>query len=80
MKKIIVSGAVAAIAAVSFAGNASAALPEPGPGCFGKVHKAVNTHEDVQALLDVENVGDLVQKSEGKGQGKNMTARSVCAS
>lgn len=75
MKRIIVSGTVAAIAAVSFAGTASAF--EPGtPQCFGQVHKAVNAGALSEAGID--NVGDLVQGSEGKGKGKNATAKSLC--
>ena len=74
MKRIIVTGAVAALATVSFAGTASAF--EPGtPQCFGQVHKAVNDG----ALDGIENVGQLVQASEGKGQGKNMAAKELCA-
>jgi hypothetical protein len=69
MKKIIVTGAVAAIAAVSFAGTASAA--PSANACFGQTHKAVNAG----AVDGVENVGQLVQgplvESFGnKGQGK----------
>ena len=41
MKKIIVTAAVSAIAAVSFAGNASAAPAKA--ACFGQVHKTINT-------------------------------------
>lgn len=78
MKKIIITGAISAIAAVSFAGTASAAeLPTPGtPGCFGQVHKAVNGGVLSPAI---NNVGELVQASDGKGQGKNATARSLCS-
>ncbi len=72
MKRIIITGAVSAIAAVSFAGTASAF--EPGtPQCFGQVHKAVNA-----GAVGVDNVGELVQGSEDKGQGKNATAKSLC--
>ena len=76
MKRIIISGAVAALATLAFSGTAGAF--EPGTSqCFGQVHKAVNAG----ALSDsgIENVGQLVQASEGKGKGKNMTARALCA-
>ncbi len=73
MKRIIVTGAFAALATVSFAGTASAF--EPGtPQCFGQVHKAVNGG----ALDGIDNVGQLVQASAGKGLGKNATAKSLC--
>jgi hypothetical protein len=71
MKKIIVAGAVSAIAAVSFAGSASAF--EPGtPQCFGQVHKAINK----DGALGLENVGQLVK--EIGGQGKNAAAKGLC--
>ena len=73
MKRIIATGAFAALATVSFAGTASAF--EPGtPQCFGQVHKAVNAG----ALDGIDNVGQLVQASDGRGQGKNATAKSLC--
>ena len=67
MKKIIVAGAVSALAAVSFAGTTNAA-PAPA-ACFGQVHKTINSGEG--------NVGDLV-KLVG-GQGKNAAAKEICA-
>ena len=70
MKKIIVTAAVSAIAAVSFAGNASAAPADA--ACFGQVHKTINT----EGALGFTNVGDVV-KAIG-GQGKNDTARGIC--
>ena len=83
MKKIIVAGAVSALAAVSFAGTTSAAeLPEPGtPGCFGQVHKAVNG--GVLEGAGINNVGDLVKSDLAndlgkKGQGKKALATSLC--
>ncbi len=76
MKRIIATGSVAALALVGFAGTASAF--EPGtPQCFGQVHKAVN--DGALEGLGIENVGDLVQASEGKGKGKNMAAKDLCA-
>ncbi len=66
MKRIIVTGVVSAIAAVSFAGTASAF--EPGtPQCFGQVHKAVNAGAVVPG---VENVGQLLKALDATGQGK----------
>ena len=75
MKRIIVSGAVAALATVTFAGAANAAGPADA-ACFGQVHKAVNS-----GFLgdDVPNVGTFVQGFDNKGQGKNAVARSLCA-
>jgi hypothetical protein len=74
MKRIIATGSVAALALVGFAGTATAF--EPGtPQCFGQVHKAVNDG----ALAGIENVGQLVQASEGKGKGKNEAAKALCA-
>ncbi len=52
MKRIIITGAVDAIAAVSFAGTASAAPADA--ACFGQIHKAVNAGE---TAFKVENVG-----------------------
>jgi hypothetical protein len=76
MKRVIVSGAVAVLATLTFSGTAGAF--EPGtPQCFGQVHKAVNA--GALSGSGIDNVGDLVQASEGKGKGKNMTARSLCA-
>ena len=75
IKRIIISGAVAAVATLTFSGTAGAF--EPGtPQCFGQVHKAVNAG----ALSDsgIDNVGQLVQASPGKGQGKNMAAKGFC--
>ena len=70
-KNKLIVGAVAAVAAVSFAGTASAF--EPGtPQCFGQVHKAVNSG----ALEDFDNVGQLVRAL--GGQGKNAAARGLC--
>lgn len=75
MKRIIVTGAVAALASVSLASTASAFTPGT-PQCFGQVHKAVNAGALADAGID--NVGQLVQASPGKGQGKNATAQSLC--
>ena len=72
-KKIITGLAAAGLGIGAFAGTASAF--EPGtPQCFGQVHKAVNAG----ALDGIDNVGQLVQSFDDKGQGKNATARSLC--
>jgi hypothetical protein len=77
MKKIIVTGVVSAIAAVSFAGTASAAPADR--ACFGQVHKLVNA-----GGIGLDNVGQLVQSTDpvtGEkllGQGKNATAKTFC--
>jgi hypothetical protein len=77
MKKIIVAGAVSAIAAISFAGTTSAAPAPDGPACFGQIHKAVNAG----ALADPEtgkpaNVGQFVMGLDAKGQDKKMIVNS----
>ena len=71
MKRIIVTGTLAVLAAASFAGTASAFTPGT-PQCFGQVHKAVN----VDGALGLDNVGQLV-KAVG-GQGKNTAADGLC--
>jgi hypothetical protein len=77
MKRIITAGSIAALAVVGLAGTASAF--EPGtPQCFGQVHKFVNEGGLKTLGLDIDNVGQLVQASEGKGQGKNMAAKGFC--
>ncbi len=73
MKRIIASGAVAALATITFAGSASA-FEAGTPECFGQVHKAINGG----ALSDagIDNVGDLVMAV--GGQGKNAAAKDLC--
>ena len=72
MKRIIITGAVSAIAAVSFAGTASAA-PVPGtPQCFGQIHKLINT----EGYKGFQTVGELVKVA--GGQGKNEAAKGLC--
>ena len=68
MKRIIVTGAVAAIAAVSFAGTASAAPTLDGPQCFGQIHKAVNG--GFFESDGINNVGQLLKAKDTQGQGK----------
>ncbi len=71
MKRLLATGFIAAFAVLGSAGTASAARASP--GCFGQVHKVINT----QGALGFTNVGDVV-KVVG-GQGKNAIARSICA-
>ena len=72
MKKIIITGAVSAIAAVSFAGTASAAPAADGPACFGGIHRSINK----DGALGLNNVGELVKVA--GGQGKNAAATGLC--
>ena len=71
MKRILVAGSIAALALVGSAGTATAA--PSASACFGQVHKTINT----EGALGFTNVGDVV-KALG-GQGKNDTARGICA-
>jgi hypothetical protein len=71
MKRILVAVSVAALSTIGFAGAASAAPADA--ACFGQVHKTINT----EGALGFTNVGDVV-KAIG-GQGKNDTARGICA-
>ena len=71
MKRILAAGAIAGLAMVGFAGNASA---EPASAaCFGQVHKLVNSG----GLDGISNVGELVQ-AVGGGQAKNTAAKGFC--
>jgi uncharacterized membrane protein len=75
MKKIIIAGAVSALAAVSFAGSASAA--PAGQACFGQIHKGVNAGEVVPG---VDNVGQLLKALDVTGQGKKALVKDgICA-
>lgn len=71
MKRILATGSIAALAMVGFAGTASAAPADA--ACFGQIHKLVNS-----GAIGLDNVGQLVQASENRGQGKNATARTFC--
>ena len=75
MKRALISAAVAATATLTFSGTAGA-FEAGTPQCFGQVHKAVNS--GALSGSGIDNVGDLVQASEGKGKGKNLTAQSLC--
>lgn len=70
MKRILITGAVVALAVFGVAGSASAAPADA--ACFGQVHKTINT----EGALGFTNVGDVV-KAIG-GQAKNDTARGIC--
>ena len=70
MKRILATGAIAALAVFGSAGAAHAAPADA--ACFGQVHKTINT----EGALGFTNVGDVV-KALG-GQGKNETARGIC--
>ncbi|MDN4486579.1 hypothetical protein QQX10_00190 [Demequina sp. SYSU T00039] len=72
MKRIIATGFITALALVGFAGTANAAPADA--ACFGQIHKAVNA-----GAVGLDNVGQLVQASDGKGQGKNALARELAA-
>jgi hypothetical protein len=69
-------GIIAASALAIAAFSAPAAAAPNDAACFGQIHKIVNT----QGFAGYNTVGELVQASEGKGQGKNTLARSLCAS
>ncbi|MFE6254731.1 hypothetical protein [Agromyces sp. NPDC057865] len=71
MKRILATGFIAALATFGAAGAANAAPADV--ACFGQVHKTINT----EGALGFTNVGDVV-KALG-GQGKNETARGICA-
>ncbi|PKH41283.1 hypothetical protein SAMN05192575_114109 [Nocardioides alpinus] len=71
MKRILAASSIAAFALVGLAGTANAAPSDA--ACFGQVHKTINT----EGALGFTNVGDVV-KAIG-GQGKNETARGICA-
>ena len=70
MKRIIVTGSVAALAALGLAAPASAAPTDA--ACFGQVHKTVNSG----GLDGFDNVGQLVKALGGKG--KNAAAKGLC--
>lgn len=72
MKRMLATGAIAALALVGSAGGAAAAPNDN--ACFGQVHKAVNT---AGAVDGVDNVGQLV-KAVGGGQAKNTAAKGFC--
>ncbi|GAA2027182.1 hypothetical protein GCM10009819_08180 [Agromyces tropicus] len=71
MKRILATGFIAALATLGVAAPAHAA--PNAAACFGQVHKTINT----EGALGFTNVGDVV-KAIG-GQGKNDTARGLCA-
>ena len=71
MKRIFVIGSIAALAFVGMAGTANAATPDA--ACFGQVHKTINT----EGFGPFTNVSQVVGAL--GGQGKNSTARGICA-
>jgi len=71
MLRMLAAGSIAALALIGFAGNATAAPAEA--GCFGQVHKTVNSG----GVAGFDNVGELVQAL-GGGQAKNSVANSLC--
>ena len=62
MKRMLAATSIAALALIGSAGAAQAA---PDANCFGQTHKTVNS-----GAVGVDNVGQLVQSLEGRGQGK----------
>ncbi len=71
MERILTIGSIVAPSVFGFAGTADAAPADA--ACFGQVHRTINT----VGALDFTNVGDVVQAL--GGQGKNATARMICA-
>jgi hypothetical protein len=69
-------GIIAASALAIAAFSAPAAAAPADAACFGQIHKAVNGGVLAPA---VNNVGQLVQGFENKGQGKNELARTLAA-
>lgn len=70
MKRVLVAGSIAALAALGLSAPAGAAPAEA--ACFGQVHKTVNSG----GLTGFDNVGELVKAA--AGQGKNAAARGRC--
>ena len=76
MKKIIGIVAASAFAIAAFSAPVAAANDNAiaDGQCFGGVHKFVNSG----GLDGVDNVGQLVQSLENKGQGKKAVAQTFC--
>ena len=72
MKRMLVAGAISALALIGVPAAASAAPASPDAACFGGIHKAIN----VDGALGLSNVGELVKQA--GGQGKNAAARALC--
>ncbi|MET0860946.1 MAG: hypothetical protein ABW091_07950 [Microbacterium sp.] len=70
MKRILAIGSIAALAVLGFAAPANAAPADA--GCFGQVHKIINT----EGYAGFTNVGEVVQAV--GAQGKNDTAKGLC--
>jgi hypothetical protein len=75
MKRMLIAGSITALTLIGTAGTATAAADLSGSDCFGGVHKAVNDG----LVPGVDNVGQLVQSLEGRGQGKKDLAGGLCA-
>lgn len=72
MKRILVTGAIVALATLGFAAPAQA-MPADA-ACFGQIHKAVNAGT---AVPGIDNVGQAVGAL-GGGQAKNAFAQAAC--
>ena len=72
MKRMLATGSIAALAMVGFSATASADPAQA--GCFGQVHKYVNT----VGYAGADNVGQLIG-AVGGGQEKNTAARGLVA-
>ena len=72
MKRMLATGSIAALAMVGFSATASADPAQA--GCFGQVHKYVNT----EGYATADNVGELIGVVQG-GQNKNSAARDLVA-
>ena len=70
MKRILATGFIVALATFGVAGTAHATPADA--GCFGQVHKTINT----EGALGFTNVGDVVTAV--GGQGKKEIAMGLC--
>ena len=60
MKRILATGAIAALAVFGFAGTAHAAPADA--ACFGQIHKTINT----EGALGFSTVGEVVQATRSR--------------
>ena len=76
MKKLIgiVAASSLAIAAIGAPAMAKSDNAVQDGRCFGSVHQLVNSG----GLDGIDNVGQLVQSLENKGQGKKEVAQTFC--
>ena len=70
MKRTLIATSIAALALLGSGGAAQAAPSDA--ACFGQTHKAVNS-----GAAGVDNVGQLVQSLEDRGQGKKALVDSA---